>query len=568
MTNKIRSRIIVYFAFIPLVPFALTLCVGLYYFIYTLETNSMKDMRRIAVDHKRMIESFLVERRSDLQYALRTIPIDDLIRPGGMPRALSDLQEKSASYVDLGLFDAHGLHVAYEGEYELQGRRYDQEPWFEAVMERGEYVSDVFLGHRGVPHFTISVAEAGQGPRHVLRATLDSNRFGELVRNVRIGKTGESYIINSQGLFQTRRRSGGELMEKDADTAVYEGGGGGEGDKARSFVAKGADGEDYLFATTSLNNGAWTLVVRQEKNEAFASLYMSAYIIVLISVVGGAAVLVLAVLLSGRIDHTLQSAHSDKERLGQQLVRATRLAEIGQMATGIAHEINNPLQVMKSDLALIDFNVAAMNEAGTLKPCTESDELKESIAQIKKQIERCAKITRAILDFGRFKEPAKSDVDLRDFITDVVSMVRRKAEVNGIKVEEVVAGDSPFIRVDASQLQQVLLNLLNNAVDAIVERHGSSGGELSVLVERNVGHGVRLVVRDNGPGMDKDRMHMIFTPFFTTKPVGKGTGLGLFVCQGIVEGMGGTLEVESAKGEGTAFIVTLPPAKVVEKASA
>ena len=112
--------------------------------------------------------------------------------------------------------------------------------------------------------------------------------------------------------------------------------------------------------------------------------------------------------------------------------------------------------------------------------------------------------------------------------------------------------------MDPSQLQQVLLNLLNNAIDAITERHGCEGGELSIQAGPDTNGRVKISVRDNGAGISPENLKKIFSPFFTTKPPGKGTGLGLYVCYGIIEGMGGAMEVESQRGVGTTFVVSLP----------
>ena len=182
------------------------------------------------------------------------------------------------------------------------------------------------------------------------------------------------------------------------------------------------------------------------------------------------------------------------------------------------------------------------------------------MAQIKLQIDRCAKITQAILKFGRQSEPVIKDVDLLSFIPEVTSMISKKASVSGITLREQIAENTPIIHVDPSQLQQVLLNLYNNAIDAIVDRHGSQGGELTIEAGPDEDGRVRVSVKDNGVGISPENLKKVFTPFFTTKPVGKGTGLGLSVCYGIVDSMGGVMEVESEKGVGTRFVIRLPAA--------
>jgi two-component system NtrC family sensor kinase len=307
-----------------------------------------------------------------------------------------------------------------------------------------------------------------------------------------------------------------------------------------------------------LQDKEWMLVVRQETADAFKSLRSATYLIILIMILGGVAIAVLAHYYSGRIVRRMQRIDTEKRDLGQQLVRATRLAELGQMAAGFAHEINNPLQIMKSDHALIKTIFSSMKKNGELKESKDVRDLETTLDQLNRQIERCAKITQAILKFGRQSEPVAKDTDLVAFMPEMTSMVAKKASVQGIRMKEEIAEGTPLVRVDPSQLQQVLLNLFNNAIDAITERHGSQGGELSIQAGPGKDGKVKIAVTDNGAGISPENLKKVFTPFFTTKPPGQGTGLGLSVCYGIVDSMGGTMEVESEKGVGTTFVVYLP----------
>ena len=139
-------------------------------------------------------------------------------------------------------------------------------------------------------------------------------------------------------------------------------------------------------------------------------------------------------------------------------------------------------------------------------------------------------------------------------------MVENKASVEGITVKQEISEDISPIQGDPGQLQQVLINLFNNAIDAIVERHGSEGGELNIGVGLKRGGKVRVSVKDNGAGISPENLKKVFSPFFTTKPVGKGTGLGLSVCYGIIDKMGGVMAVSSQRGTGTTFTIDLPTA--------
>ncbi|MGD8387438.1 MAG: ATP-binding protein [Desulfobacteraceae bacterium] len=556
--RSLRRLVLACMILVPGIPFVAVLAIGYSHFTASLEANTISAMERIVEDHRLMIESFLEERKADLKFIVDEYELDELAWPRVLREVFQHLQKGSNAFVDLGVFNKDGLHMAYHGPFQLTGKNYREADWFQEVLKRGYYISDIFLGYRHVPHFVIAVVgEDVSGSKWILRATVDSNRFNDLVKMVRIGRTGEAYLLNRDGLFQTERRSGGSLMDRDVDTVndviPHEG--------IRTFIARDQKGLEQLYATTWLQGQDWMLVVRQEKADAFKALHKAAVVILLITLFGGSAILGSAFYLTHRIVQRMSNMDLEKDRLGEQLIRATRLAELGEMAAGFAHEINNPLQIMKSEQALIDTLLEELREKGELKETDELTEIVDSMNQISLQIGRCSKITQAILKFGRQSEPVKKNMNLRTFIPEVADMVEKKASVNGIAVEKDVAEDLPDVFGDPAQLQQVLLNLFNNAMDAVSAKHGNQGGHLFIGAKGTENGRVALTVRDNGVGIRPEDRDKIFRPFFTTKPVGKGTGLGLSVCYGIINAMGGSMEVSSAQGEGTEFTILLPAAE-------
>ena len=541
---------------VPLILFIVIMGIGYYYFTMSIETSTISSMKRIVEDHRHMIDSFLSEREADLEFILRSYRYEELTDTQNLAKVFERLQKESNAFVDLGVFNEKGIHVAYQGPFRLTGKVYQESPWFNEVMRKGYYISDIFLGYRRIPHFVIALMREDDGRKWVIRATIDTYMFNDMVKKVRIGKTGEAYILNADGIFQTERRSGGSLLDKDPDSTEYPT----QHSGIETFIKKDARGDKYLYATTWLKDKRWFLIVRQEKADAFKVLRSAGYLIALITVIGGAALVGIAFYETGRIVRRMERIDTEKEELGQQLVRASRLAEIGEMATGIAHEINNPLQVMKGEQTLIDAILEDLKEKGEIKESEDLKEIEDSMAQIKLQIDRCAKITHAVLKFGRESEVISADIDLGSFIPEVISMVENKASVEGITVTQEISENIPPIQGDPGQLQQVLINLFNNAIDAIVERHGSEGGELDIGTGLKGDGKVQISVKDNGAGISPENLKKVFRPFFTSKPVGKGTGLGLSVCYGIIDNMRGVMEVSSQKGAGTTFTIDLPAA--------
>jgi two-component system NtrC family sensor kinase len=199
-----------------------------------------------------------------------------------------------------------------------------------------------------------------------------------------------------------------------------------------------------------------------------------------------------------------------------------------------------------------------MIQKGDLPQGEDLNELAESLNQIQIQVDRCAQITQSVLKFARKTDPNPRRLNLAEFVGQASSLFSKKAQVSGVSLEIKNTSQSCWVNADPGQLQQVVLNLLNNAFDAVEAKNDSQGqGLVTVSVETGDSQAL-LRIQDNGKGIDSENLKRIFTPFFTTKPVGQGTGLGLPVCYGIVEKMGGSIKVQSSVGKGSTFIIALP----------
>ncbi|MEF2232255.1 MAG: ATP-binding protein [Pseudodesulfovibrio sp.] len=534
---------------VPAVPLLLAAGVGFYSFVQTTEHFAVGAIRQAAADHRQLVDGFLDERRGDLEAFLAMVPQDSLGGPGTQAEVEEMRTVGGSAFSDMGIIDPAGAQVAYVGPHDLLGKDYRSAAWYVETLRKGYYISDIFLGYRNMPHFVIAVARRIGGKVWVLRATVDSALFGRIVEKISIGDSGEAYILNNDGLLQTRRRSGGDLLEKDLFGYPAQAG------AVMTFMGEVKD-TAYLFASAAMNDGKWRLIVRQKRDEAFGSTTMAVYAVLVILLCGGAIILWLALVVSRRVVDTLKRQAEAVGKLEHQLLQAARLAELGEMSAGFAHEINNPLQIMKADLALLDMDLEDIAKNGaSAELCAEIRDVAE---QFRVQIDRCAGITREILRFGRQDAPELQPIDLTAYLPKVGAMVENKASVHGVRMECHVDGSAPVIEADPGQMQQVMINLLNNAIYAVVDRHGSSGGEISIHAGGDKGGNAVIRVQDNGCGMSKETMEKIFIPFYTTKAPGQGTGMGLSVCYSIIDSLGGELTVESQKGEGTVFTITVP----------
>jgi two-component system NtrC family sensor kinase len=220
---------------------------------------------------------------------------------------------------------------------------------------------------------------------------------------------------------------------------------------------------------------------------------------------------------------------------------------VGELAAGIAHEINNPVAIMVEEAGWIED---LLEEDGT---CEDPAEVRRALKQIKNQGARCKQITHKLLSFARKTDPELRKVQLNELIDEVVALSEQRVKYSNVKLNLNLARHLPEVYVSPSEFEQVLLNLVNNALDAM----GPEGGTLEITTRVDGGQ-VVVDVADTGQGIPKANLARIFDPFFTTKPVGKGTGLGLSICYGIIKKMEGEISVNSAVGLGTTFHVRLP----------
>ena len=552
--STLKKNILLAMILVPILTFLVITGICYFRFSNTIEKKTISNLSRIVKDHRHMIEAFLMERKADLELIGDTYSFSDVVQNKTLSDIFDRLQRKSTAFFDLGVFNASGVHVSYQGPYRLTGKNYSNEEWFQTVLEKGYYISDVFLGFRQSPHFIVAITRKINGDKWVIRATIDTYMFNDLVKDIRIGRTGEAYIVNSRGIFQTDRRSGGDLLETDEDFPTFPE----LTNDIHSFFLIDKNNVSYLYATTWMKDNKWLLVVRQDKADALAAIRNATYTVILICLVGSIVIVGIAFYLTDRIIRRMEILDSEKSQLNQQLIGATRLAEIGEMATGFAHEINNPLQIIKSEHAMIIMALSEISEKIKLEPEESVSELFDSMDQISLQISRCASITQSILKFGRQGQPNPQNIDLNEFLPQIVNMVKKKAMVSGIQIKEEFAPVPVFVFGDASELQQVLVNLMNNAMDAVEENRSQPVKEIRIKTWIKDSETVQIDVTDTGTGISPENMRKIFTPFFTTKPVGKGTGLGLAVCYGIIDKMGGKLDVTSKLGEGTTFSTVLP----------
>jgi len=544
--NMIFTMITVSFA-----PMILVIGILLFQFNHSYREKTYAHIEELVQKHKQNINTFLNEKLANIRFLAESTGIENLTDRAVLRAKLDLLQaEYGDVFVDLGVVDETGKQLAYAGPYELQNVQYFAADWFKRAMERKYFISDVFMGLRGSPHFIITVRRQYEPSVFILRATIDFRAFNTLVENLRVGETGYAFIVNKKGQFQTRPAFEKARRQQSYDYFIQRM----KNSQQAVEIIKRADdsGKENLYALAELKSGDWLLIFKQETADAFEDVYRVFQISGLIFLLGGAGIVVMAFLLTKRMVRRIMKADMEKEKLNQQMIEAGKLASVGELAAGIAHEINNPVAIM-------------VEESGWIEDLLEEEEFAESenlsefrraLKQIATQGRRCKEITHKLLSFARKTDNTVKDVQINDLITEIVDLSSQMARYNKVSITTDLQPGLPYVTLSPAEMQQVMLNLINNAMDAMENRGGSI--HIATKLSRLEKNNIVITVEDDGPGIPESNLTRIFDPFFTTKPVGKGTGLGLSICYGIVQKMGGKIDVHSTLGEGTRFRIWVP----------
>ena len=508
-------------------------------------------LKEVVHRHAQDIDSFLNDRLNNLQFLMDSCAEENLLDEAVLQEKLFQLQQKyDGVFEDLGVINEQGVQEAYAGRYKLENVDYSESPWFNDALEKPYYISDIFLGLRSKPHFIISVKRLRQGRYFLLRATINFEAFNYLAENLRFGKTGFAFILNKNGEFQTKPHH--DMLPSNRSYTDFIS----AGKKAKHGIYMGELTDEYgspqsIYLAALLKNDDWVLVYTQEKEEAFGDLIRTQFRTGITIFVGALLIVLMNAILFHKVISHLTEVDRQREIMSQQIIDAGKLASVGRLAAGTAHEINNPVAIMVQEAGWIE-DLLAEEE---FKEGENLDEIKRALKQINIQGNRCKEITHQLLNFARRTDSQKQSLHLNELIEEVVALSNKKS-YTGISINTNLDKALPTIYGSPSEVQQIMLNLINNARYALEKNGGQI--DISTRLEKKY---ILVVVEDNGPGIPEANIDRIFDPFYTTKPVGKGTGLGLSICFGITKRMGGEIKVDSSVGKGTRFEIRLPLGK-------
>ena len=488
------------------------------------------------------MEDFLEERKAALTYVANSERYEDLCDSQKLSQILLNMNKSFGGFIDLGVIDSKGNQRSYVGHYELEGKDYKEQDWFHEVCARGVYVSDVYMGYRNAPHFVIAVRtdDAATSDFHVLRATIDTDLLNRYINSLDLRPSSDAFLINRAGILQTASRHDGSALEECPIEVPASAG------KTEVLEVTDRQGETRLLGYAYINQSPFIFVVLKRPEQVMQQWLNLRSKIVWLTVIGIAVILVVILWLSTYLVNRIRHADYRRNKALHDVEYTNKMASIGRIAAGVAHEINNPLAIIGENAGLLQDLVSLKSEP------PEREQLLRISQAVVKSVDRCSAITHRLLDFAKRMDPLTERIDLGPLLEEVLSFQGKEADYRQVKINLDVPEDLPAIKSDRGQLQQVFVNILSNAFAAVDE-----GGRVDIVSTQEDENTVAVTISDNGPGIPEEHMGRIFEPFFSTKGE-YGTGLGLSITFGIVQKLGGQIEVQTTPGQGTSFTVRLP----------
>jgi len=541
---SLKIRIVLIDVLLSIVPLFIVITISYFWFQKILKDDFDKQLQWEIQNTKQTIEFFVDKKISALKLTASSYTYEQMSDTKMLTEIFNNFKREYGGLVDFGVIDSTGIQRSYSGPYNLAGKDYSEQDWFHEVIIRSFYVSDVFMGYRKIPHFAIAVKTepTGKGTFWILRATINVETLQKYVNPVNQRPNDDIFIINREGILQTPSKFHGGVLEKYTTNMTIP-----REEVVTQELQKNGD-DCKICGLAAIQHTPWVLatVIRSTPYARIPSIFRNElFFITMGSILLG---IVFTTVMANTVVNRIKLSDEEREKAVGQSEHASKMASIGRLAAGVAHEINNPL-------AIINEKAGLMKDILEVSGSTPDNKEKflALISGIAESVNRCRTITHRLLGFSRRMEISQDAIDMNDAVQEVIGFLEKEILYRNIKLELNLQENLPKIMTDKGQVQQVFLNIINNALDALKEN-----GYISVTTYTKDDTSIGVAIKDNGSGIPKENLKHIFEPFYSTKEKGKGTGLGLSISYGIVQKLGGTILVESELNKGTTFSVELP----------
>ena len=540
--RRIWKRAVLVTATVALVPLIIWAFAG--YRLHQDTTEAELELRtsQLVSNSWRSVSLFVSERRSVLDFIAYDHSLEALNDRARLAEILDNLNKRFSGFTHLGVIVSTGVQQSYVGSHQQEGVDYHNEPWFRQVLQDGVYISELVTGFREEPHFDLAVKRnLPDGSFFVLHAALDAQKFNELISQFEVGEKTDTFVINREGVLQTPSRFYGSVFNKiPSRIPDYS-------PKAQVFESKNDNNERAVIGYAYIPATPFILMIVKQQGELMQPWYKTGWAFT--GILAASILLILLVTLAVASQLVDQIHQADQERVDtlHQAEYTNKMVSLGRLASGVAHEINNPL-------AIINEKAGHIKDIFTLTEAYKKDpKLIGLVDSVLATVQRCAEVTKGLLNFARHLNVSIQTINLQEIVSEVKSVLAKEAEFRCITVGVNLSENIPPFESDRGKLQQIFFNLFNNAIAAM-----QGGGHLEIEARREDTDFVSIIFSDSGPGIAEADLKHVFEPFFYARTGESRTGLGLAVTYALVQEIGGQISVQSELGKGTRFNIRLP----------
>ena len=408
---------------ITLVPLALMSAINYVEYRAALRNEIMTPLKTLVNKAKHSIELFLANRLSTVNFIASAYTYEELADEKNLNRIFKVLKKEFEGFVDLGLIDSKGTQISYVGPYELQGKNYAGQSWFEHVKVNGIYISDVFKGYRKFPHLVIAVQHiADSGKVWIVRATINTGKLDDLISSMGLDAESDAFLINRQGIFQTKSKFYGDVLDHCPDVPP-------KSFEPTVIEKKDPLGRDVFMSYAYFNQMDFIFMLVKPRSDVMKVWYSLRGDLLIILIVGIIAIVAFVLKLTDLMIRRMKESDDKRQLALREMEHSHKLSSIGRLAAGVAHEVNNPLAVINEKAGLMKDVIEFTQDF------PDKEKFLNLVRAIIQSVERCRAITHRLLGFARRMDVEVQLLDVNDVIKETLGFFGKGSSLQKYQIK-------------------------------------------------------------------------------------------------------------------------------------
>lgn len=540
--HRIWKQTVVLFSLVAILPLVVTALFGYRVHRVSTEAALMRSSQRLIANASQSIFLFLDGYRKAVNFVIQENSLKDLKDAAHLNDVLKQLQAQMVELKGLALYGAYGKHKAFAGPSDWMASDLGKLPFQSRTDAHTAQISKVYATPKGGLHLTISaVRRMADGAYYGLHALIHTKALEKCIARLALDPSEDLFIINQDGILQTPSRHHGKVLDRIAGPFSIAHG------APTIFETTDPNGNRFIVGQTLIPQTPFRLLIVKSLDLNLQTWYKTPRAFTWILILSVFIILAVTMVLATWLVDQIHTADQERVQTLHQVEQTSKMASLGRLAAGVAHEINNPLAIINEKAGHIR-DLFSISEDG--KDDSKLIELADAIIA---SVERSSSVTRRLLDFAGHLDASIEKIDLEEIIKEVHRVLAKESEMRSIAVQITIAADVPRFEIDRGRLEQIFFNLYNYSVSQM-----DKGGRLNIEIKPMEKDYMTVTLADNGPGIPENELKGIFEPFFTFSTDTTGTNLSLAITYALVQQIGGQISIDSRLGKGTRFNIRIP----------